>query len=437
MAAKPSLLERMIRVAAARAERPPAPPPDAYRVLPWGAIDSLANEPQEEATRPPPPSAPQALFDDGSRTPDGRPRLALLALSGGGARGAFGAGLLTGWTRSGTRPRFAAITGVSTGALMGTFAFLGPQYDGELERFYTATTDADIFADRGFSGLLSDAVKDSTPLKRLIERTVHEEILDAVAVEHHRGRRFLVGTTNLDSARLVVWDMSAIAASGRPDRLRRFRDVLLASASVPMVFPPVYFPVEWEGRTYWQMHVDGGAAVIVFLSGFVIDELNRLTGLKTERGDAVVDCYFVLNDVLGDRVPEDPVEPTLLGIAGGVVRSLSTAATVTQLVRLYRATRGIGFGFHFASIPADYPHRLPAIRFEPEKMRHLFDYSRALAAGDYPWAEQPPRLDPREVMPLVPVPAAPSPPKGWAARAFARLRDWVRGGPGGERSGSP
>jgi len=101
---------------------------------------------------------------------------------------------------------------------------------------------------------------------------------------------------------------------------------------------------------------------------------------------------------------------------------------VTQLVRLYRATRGIGFGFHFASIPADYPHRLPAIRFEPEKLRHLFDYSRALAAGGYPWAEHPPSLDPREIVPHIPMPPAvpPQPPKSWAARAFARLRDWLR-----------
>ena len=426
MASGFNLIERMLRVAGARAERPPAAPPDAYRVLPWGAVDSLANEPQDEAPRPPPKSASHAVFEDASRTPDGRPRLALLALSGGGARGAFGAGLLTGWTRSGTRPRFAAVTGISTGALMGTFAFLGPHYDGELERFYTATTDADIFADRGIAGLLRDAVKDSTPLKKLIERSIDDRIVDAVAAEHLRGRRFLVGTTNLDGARLVVWDMGAIAASERPDRKQRFRDVLLASASVPMVFPPVYFPVDWEGKTYWQMHVDGGAAVVVFLSGFVIDELNRMTGLKAERGDAAVDFYIVLNDVLGDRVPEEPVEPTLLGIAGGVVRSLSTAATVTQLVRLYRTTRGVGFGFHFACIPADYPHRLPAIRFEPEKMRELFDYSQALAASGFPWAEHPPRLDPREVVMHMPIPEAraPQPPESWGRRTLARLRDW-------------
>ena len=423
MATKHTLLDRLMRVASARAERPPAPPPEAYRVLPWGAIDSLVNEPQEEAQRPP-PSKRQPVFDDGARTPDGRPRLALLALSGGGARGAFGAGLLAGWTQNRSRPRFTVVTGISAGALMGVFAFLGPHYEGELERFYTVTTDADIFADRGISGLMRDAVKDSTPLRRLIERTVDDGIIAAVAAEHRLGRRLFVGTTNLDTGRLVVWDMGAIAASDRPERLRRFRDVLLASASVPMVFPPVYFPVEWEGRTYWQMHVDGGAAVTVFLSGFVIDELNRMTGLRTERGEAAVDCYIILNDVLGDRMPEEPVEATLLGIAGGVVRSLSTAATVTQLVRMYRGARGIGFGFHFASIPADYPHRLPATRFEPEKMRHLFDYSRALAAGGYPWALHPPRLDPREVIPLAPVPAEAPPPKGW----LSRFRDWLRGG---------
>lgn len=429
MAAKITLLERVIRAATSRAERPPAAPPEAYRVLPWGAIDSLANEPQDLTPRPPTLPAPHAVFDDVSRTPGGRPRLALLALSGGGARGAFGAGLIAGWTRSGARPRFAAVTGISTGALIGMYAFLGPRYDGELERFYTQTTDADIYADRGISGLIRDAVKDSTPLKRLIERSVDEKLIGAIAGEHHRGRRFVVGTTNLDSARLVMWDMGAIAASERPDRLRRFRDVLLASASVPMVFPPVYFPVEWKGQTYWQMHVDGGAAVIVFLSGFIIDELNRMTGLRTERGDAVVDCYFVLNDVLGDRVPEEPVEPTLLGIAGGVVRSLSTAATSTQLVRLYRATRGIGFAFHFACIPADYPHRLPATRFEPEKMRELFDHSRALAAGGFPWAEHPPSIDPREIVPHVLLPeAGPPPPESWGTRMLSRLREWWRGG---------
>lgn len=430
MARTPSLMERVIRAATFRAERPAPPPVEAYRVLPWGAVDSLANEPHAEASRPPPTPVPHAVFEDAAHTPDGRPRLALLALSGGGARGAFGAGLLKGWTQSGARPRFAAVTGVSTGALMGTFAFLGPNYDGELERFYTDTTDSDIFADRGISGLLRDAVKDSTPLKQLIARTIDDRILDAVAAEHRGGRRFLVGTTNLDSARLVVWDMGAIAASARPDRKQRFHDVLLASASVPMVFPPVYFPIEWEGKTFWQMHVDGGAAVVVFLSGFVIDELNRMTGLKAERGDAAVDFYIVLNDVLGERVPEEPVEPTLLGIAGGVVRSLSTAATVTQLVRLYRAARGVGFGFHFACIPADYPHRLPAIRFEPERMRHLFDYARALTVAGYPWAEHPPRLDPREIVMYVPIPEAraPQPPESWGARMLARLRDWWRRG---------
>ena len=307
---------------------------------------------------------------------------------------------------------------------MGTYAFLGPKYDGALERFYTATTDADIFADRGLSGLLGDAVKDSGPLKRLIQRNIGEQVLSEVADEYHRGRRFFVGTTNLDSGRLVVWDMGAIASSDRPDRLQRFRDVLLASSSIPMVFPPVYFPVEWEGKTYWQMHVDGGAAVIVFLSGFVIDELNRMTGLRTERGDAAVDAYIILNDVLGDRLPEEPVDPHLFGIAQGFVRSLSTAATVTQLVRLYRAARGIGFGFHFAGIPADYPHRVPSTHFEPEMMRHLFDFAQARAAAGYPWAEEPPRLDPREHVAFLPIPTAPppEPAKGWAARAM----DWLR-----------
>jgi len=426
MQIKRTLVERLLRIVGTRATRPPAPPPEAYRVLPWGAVDSLANQPYE-GTPALQPSSEQSLFDIGDRTADGRPRFAMLALSGGGSRGAFGAGVISGWTQSGTRPQFTAVTGISTGALMGTFAFLGPNYDGELERFYTSTTNADIFSDRGLSGILGDAMKDSKPLKSLIELNIDERIVDAVAQEHHRGRRFLVGTTNLDSARLVVWDMGAIATSGRPDRLQRFRDVLLASSSIPMVFPPVYFPVEWEGKTYWQMHVDGGAVVVVFLCGFVVDELNRLTGLRTERGDAAVDLYIILNDVLADRVPEEPVVPTVFGIAEGFVRSLSTAATEDTLVRLYRAVRGIGFGFHFASIPADYPRHLPATHFAPDKMRHLFDYARARAASGYPWARQPPSLDSREVMMHLPIPSpSPPPAKSWAARTMEWLRARLR-----------
>ena len=424
MDVKRTLMEQALRMFGTRAERPPPPPPEAYGVLPWGAIHSLPNQPQDERATPPLASPERPVLEIETRTADGRPQFALLALSGGGSRGAFGAGLMSGWTRNGTRPQFTAVTGISTGALMGTFAFLGPNYDRELERFYTSTTNADIFSDRGLSGLLGDAVKDSKPLKRLIELNVDERIVDAVAEEHNRGRRFLVGTTNLDSARLVVWDMGAIATSGRSERLQRFRDVLLASSSIPLVFPPVYFPVEWEGKTYGQMHVDGGAAVVVFLSGFVVDELNRMTGLRTERGDAAVDLYIVLNEVLPDRVPEEPVEPTLLGIAEGFVRSLTTAATVTQLVRLYRAARGVGFGFHFASIPADYPHRLPATHFEPETMRHLFDYAQASAAAGYPWGEEPPSLDPREIVTHLPIPSSgPPQAKGWMARAI----DWLRG----------
>jgi len=423
MDVKRTLTERLLRMVGTRATRPPAPPPEAYGVLPWGAMDSLANQPHEK-TPSPPPSSERSALDIGDRTADGRPHFAMLALSGGGSRGAFGAGLMSGWTRSGTRPQFTAVTGISTGALMGTFAFLGPEFDGELERFYTSTSNADIFSDRGLSGLLGDAMKDSKPLKQLIEFNIDERIINAVAEEHQRGRRFLVGTTNLDSARLVVWDMGAIATSDRPDRLQRFRDVLLASSSIPMVFPPVYFPVEWEGKTYWQMHVDGGAVVVVFLSGFVVDELNRLTGLRTERGDAAVDLYIILNDVLADRVPEEPVEPTVFGIAEGFVRSLSTAATEDTLVRLYRATRGIGYGFHFASIPADYPNNLPATHFAPDKMRHLFDYAQARAASGYPWAQQPPSLDPREIVTHLPIPSAgPPPARNWAARAM----DWLRG----------
>jgi len=71
-----------------------------------------------------------------------------LALSGGGADGAFGAGVIVGWTASGKRPEFALVSGVSIGALIAPYAFLGPSYDAQLRENFESITAADVFEDR-------------------------------------------------------------------------------------------------------------------------------------------------------------------------------------------------------------------------------------------------------------------------------------------------
>ena len=195
-----------------------------------------------------------------------------LSLSGGGANGAFGAGFLNGWTSTGTRPVFKIVTGVSTGALMAPFAFLGPSHDTALREFYTTTSSRDIFivgslfslAARALSG---EALADTGPLVALIEQHVDAELVRRVAEAHARGRRLYIGTVDLDAQRFVVWNMGLIASSSRPEALELFRQVMLASASIPIAFPPVFFDVEADGQRFDEMHVDGGVGARVFSVG--------------------------------------------------------------------------------------------------------------------------------------------------------------------------
>jgi predicted acylesterase/phospholipase RssA len=189
-----------------------------------------------------------------------------LAISGGGGDGAFAAGFLTGWTRSGLRPQFEVVTGVSTGALAAPFAFLGPQYDGVLKAVFTKYGDSDLVIDRGIFGFLGSSRYDTAPLKRLIEQYMTDDVLNAIAREYSKGRRLVVQTTNIDAQRPVIWDLSAIAASQQPDRRDLIVRVLLASSAIPAAFPPVRIRVNVNGRTYDELHVDGGVTAQLFFA---------------------------------------------------------------------------------------------------------------------------------------------------------------------------
>ena len=209
-------------------------------------------------------SVRQESVADFRRAPDGSGHYAALSMSGGGDKGAFGAGFLNGWTASGTRPTFKLVTGISTGALIAPFAFLGPEYDEVLKNAYTTISADEVLRKRGLSRFWRDAVADTEPLAALIARDVDEDVLKAVARAHGQGRRLYVGTTHMDAGRLVVWNMGAIASSGHPEALALFRKVMLASASVPVAFPPVLIEVEVDGERYDEMHADGGVETQMF-----------------------------------------------------------------------------------------------------------------------------------------------------------------------------
>ena len=194
--------------------------------------------------------------------------ISVLALSGGGEHGAFGAGLLNGWSESGRRPSFDVVTGVSTGALMAPFAFLGSAYDQRLEAVYTEMSIHSVVSGNPLLGLFGEGLYSTKPLQRVVARQVDHQLLKDIANAFRRGRRLFVVTTNLDAQRPVLWNMGAIAASGHPEALELFRKVLVASASVPGVFDPVFIDAESNGHWFKEMHVDGGTAYPCLRSPF-------------------------------------------------------------------------------------------------------------------------------------------------------------------------
>ena len=316
----------------------------------------------------------------------------VLALSGGGSRGAFGAGLLCGWTRRGDRPTFRIVTGISTGALIAPFAFLGSDYDDRLRAAFTTVGPGDIYILRIFTGLLrGDSLADNAPLLRLAEKFIDQEMLEAVAREHRRGRRLYVGTTNLDVQRPVVWDMGAIAASGQKDALKLFRRVLIASASIPVAFPPQYMTVQAQGQRYDEMHVDGGVTAEVFIWGFG-DALpavvrRQATMPATAPAHPPVRVYVIRNATVAPQY--QAIAPRVMPIAARSIFTLINSQAVGDLYRVYSIVRWAGMEFHLAHIPDD-DKPLSTEEFNKEEMNRLFKVGYELGKAGYPWKEYPP-----------------------------------------------
>ena len=253
--------------------------------------------------------------------------VALLALSGGGDNGAFGAGVLCGWTQHGDRPRFKLVTGISTGALIAPFAFLGSEYDANL-KVYTMVTQEEIFRRKSLlTALWRESLADTRPLAALIAKYVDAPMLQAIAREHKKGRRLFIGTTQFDAQRLVIWNMGAIAASGHPEALQLFRQILLASASIPGFFPPQYFKVEAGGRRYEEMHVDGGTMAQVILYEAALKpfaEMESLMEVKLLGRPKVL--YIIRNGPV--KPTWDKVRPRLVPIASRAINTLIKAQGV-------------------------------------------------------------------------------------------------------------
>ena len=312
----------------------------------------------------------------------------VLTLSGGGPGGAYGAGILCGWTAAGNRPVFDVVTGISTGALIAPFAFLGPDYDKPLREFYTGVSTKDILHQRPLVEILSgDAATDSAPLAHLLHTGVTAGMLQAVAREHAKGRRLFLGTVNLDAQRPIIWDMGAIASSGAPGAGDLFRQVMLASASIPAAFPPQYIDVEAAGKPYQEMHVDGGIMTQVFHFGQRLDYEKQRAEVKDLPPRVARHVYVIRN---GPVCPDyEAVKGRLIPIAGRAVATLLKANGVGDLNRIYALCKLEGMDFHLAYVPDDYHSKAKEV-FDTVEMTRLFDLGFAKAKAGTAWSDAPP-----------------------------------------------
>lgn len=317
-------------------------------------------------------------------------RFDVLVLSGGGTDGAFGAGILNGWSARGGRPEFGLVTGISTGALIAPYAFLGPEYDKEIEQFYTNTGTDDLVDLRVIRTLSGEnlGVSDSRKLSEIVDRALTPELVRAIADEHGKGRRLWIGTTNLDAQRPVIWDIGAIAASGNPRARVLIRDILLGSAAIPGAFPPVQIEVVAGGTSYTEMHVDGGVTRQLFLYPA---DLSLADGLEDRISPLRKGTIWVIRNTKLEPQYE-ATTPRLLNIASRSISTLLKAAGVADVQVIRAQAQRDGWGLRLIAVPETF-RGVESEPFDPQYMRALFEEGYNLAMREDAWeiAAEPPR----------------------------------------------
>ncbi|TVQ55558.1 MAG: hypothetical protein EA355_09475 [Rhodobacteraceae bacterium] len=323
---------------------------------------------------------------------DGRPAegvdFAILALSGGGPDGAFSAGLLNGWTERGDRPEFDIVTGISVGALIAPFAFVGPSGDDALRTIFTeldGTSVAELAIFNALMGALG--IADTQPLRASLRQFIDEPFLAKVAEGFREGRNLLIGTTNIDAGRPVIWNMGAIAEAGLIDL---FREVMIASASIPGAFPPVAIDVTDGTNVYTEFHVDGGVTHSVILGPSGVDSaVPRDLPFPVNQT-----IYVIQNNALA--TPFEPVPSRLMAIATRSLSTLIRGQTNGDLTAIYLVAQALGADFRLAFVPPGF--YASATGFDPAYMRALFERAREDALDGVPWLEQPPGMLGRQAL---------------------------------------
>lgn len=335
------------------------------------------------------------LGEDPGRYIDHNGNVSILVLSAGAGDGAFGAGFLCGWTASGKRPTPVLVTGVSVGAMIAPLAFLGPEYDEKLKKVFTTMSEKDFYEQRSAWAIITgtDSVVDNTPMVRLIEQYVGPRELEGIAREHRLGRRLYIATTNLDARGVVIWNIGAIASSGSPEALKLVRTVLLASSSVPVVFPPVYVKVTVDGEAYDEMHVDGGVLAHMFYRAFMFTIKDVLKAAGRTETKYPVNLYVIRSGQVKHHYQEIK-DPSLESIGEALVASIIRAQGLGDIFRMYLLAQQDGINFRLAFIPSDFKPGTKR-QFDSAVMRRLFRRGYDSAKAGYRWHKTPPGFDPK------------------------------------------
>ncbi|MBV2092383.1 MAG: patatin-like phospholipase family protein [Candidatus Thiodiazotropha sp. (ex Ctena orbiculata)] len=314
------------------------------------------------------------------KNPEWKQRFDLLALSGGAEDGAYGAGFLKGWSERGDRPEFFMVTGISTGALIAPFAFLGPAYDDAIKRLFTQSSKQDIFFLTPFSALFGgSALGDTKPLQKIIREEVDDDLVEAIARESRKGRILQIATTNIDAQRPVIWEIGRIAASGHPGAKQLIQTIMLASASIPGVFPPVFLDIEIDGERFQEVHVDGGVTsqIFVYPRGLQVRDIEKQLDLHPKKS------FWLIRNTKIDA----EYAPVGLGVGDITSRSISTLIKYQgrgNLLNISSLAERDGFDVHITNVPADFDEPLNDF-FDPVYMQRLYEVGYSKALSDCPW----------------------------------------------------
>lgn len=343
---------------------------DANTLLNWDDLITMADQ-----------------LKDRNRPAELPPKKNILVISGGGAFGAYPAGVLVGWSEAGTRPNFDVVTGISTGALIAVFTFAGSEYDPVLRQYYTKITNEDVYERKSIlRGLMTESLAESTPMRLKINETTSKEVIAKVAAEHRKGRRLYIGTTDLDAKRPVIWDMGQIACEDTDAARDLFRTVMLASASIPGFFPPVRIPVSINGEKYVERHVDGAVTSALFVRPPWVPPEDRHDPRKT--GLYGSDIYVM---VAGKLYPDqDQVSSKSLSIMASSISTVLYTQARDELFKIFFASALTGMNFHLTAVPEEVTIKIDSTEFDPTAMSLLFEEGRSRARSKELWRKTPP-----------------------------------------------